>query len=74
MVNIPNFSIDPTKERGDMERQARQLIEDLRGFIQGSESARITRLSVNMFQQALARYERDFEAEPGEEANHGENR
>ncbi len=65
MVNIPEFSIDPTKERGDMENQARLAIQDLNDFILGGASAHITHLALDMFLQSLARYERDFETVPG---------
>lgn len=66
MVNIPDFTVDPQRERRAMEDQARQAIQDLNDFILGGASAYITRLSVSMFQASLVRYERDFEAKPSE--------
>lgn len=66
MVNIPDFTVDPQRERRAMEDQARQAIQDLNDFILGGASAHITHLALSMFQESLARYERDFEAEQPE--------
>lgn len=65
MVNIPDFSIDPERERREMENQARQAIQDLNDFILGSSSAHTTRIFLAVFFSALKRYERDCETPAG---------
>lgn len=57
MVNIPDFTVNPQRERREMENQARQAIQDLNDFILGGASAHITHLALSMFQTSLARYE-----------------